>query len=179
MLNVVWALTVNNILWMAVWNMTLRSAVHTFQSLIEICSLHFERKCYYVSIKSDGITSIKNKNLPWGCLEHATHSELQTFPTWTPPLHLHRHPRAKYLSALCLLLCNLKYRKYKQLSDMLRYIKYTVRRAEQCSETGDSGFMGHHPVSFGWWFTTLQRNVVPSSSSVQGPLLHGSWSLEY
>jgi len=144
--------------------MTVHSAVHRFQSLIGICSLHFERKCYYnVSIRSDSITSIKNKNLPWGCPEHATHSELQTFPTWTPPLHLHRHPRAKYLSALYLLLCNLKYRKYKQLSDMLRYIKYTVQSAEQCSENGDSGFMGHHPVSFGWWFTPLQRNVVPSS----------------
>jgi hypothetical protein len=79
---------------------------------------------------------------------------------------------------LCLLLGNLKYRKYKQLSNMLRYIKYTVQSAEQCSENGDSGFMGHHPVSFGWWFTPLQRNVVPSSSSVQGPLLHESWSLE-
>jgi hypothetical protein len=258
MLYVVWALTVNSIMWMTVWDMTVHSAVHRIHSLIGICSLHFEEKCYYVSISSEGITSIKDKNLPWGCLEHtthselhtftiwtryslraahipnmnmlptqscrhskhenathselhtfpiwthyslgaahipnmntlltqscthsqhehATHSELLTFPTWTPSLHLHKHPHAKYLSALYLLLGNLKYRKYKQLSDMLRYMKYTDQRAEQCSENGDSGFMRHHPVSFGWWFTTLQRNVVLSSSSFLGPLLHGSWSLE-
>jgi hypothetical protein len=83
MLYVVWALTVNSIMWMTVWDMTLLSAVPRIHSLIGICSLHFERKCYYVSIKSEGITSIKDKNLPWGCLEHTTHSELHTFQTWT------------------------------------------------------------------------------------------------
>jgi hypothetical protein len=120
----------------------------------------------------------KNRNLPWGCPKHATHSELKSFPTWTPPLHRHKRPQSKYLSALYLLLCNLKHRKYKQLSDMLRNIKYTVHRAQQCNGIGDSGFMGCHPVSFGRWCSTLQRKVVPSSSWVWGSLLHGSWSLE-
>jgi hypothetical protein len=157
MLYVVWALTVNNIMCMVVQDMTLHSAVHRFQSLVGTWSLHFERKklvcihqtrCHHVH---------KDKNLPWDCLEHATHSELQTFPTWTPTLHLHKRPRAKYLSALYLLLCNLKYRKYLQLSDVLRNMKYTAQRAEQCSETGGLNFMGHDPVSFGRWFSALQR----------------------
>jgi len=138
----------------------------------------FWKKSYYVSIRPDGITFIQNKNLPWDYLQYATHSELQTFLTWTPPLHLHIHPHAKYLSALYLLLCNLKHRKYRKLSDLLRNIKYTVHSEEQCKGTGDLGFMGRHSVSFGQWFTTLQLNVVPSSSCVRGPLLYGSRSLE-
>ena len=64
MLHVVWALTVTDILCMAVWDMTLHSAVHRFQSLIEICSLHFENRNYYVSIRPDGITSIKTEIFP-------------------------------------------------------------------------------------------------------------------
>ena len=158
--------------------MTLRSAVNRFQSLIGICSLHFERKLLLCIHQTRWHHIHKDRNLPSDCLQHATHSELKSFPTWTPPLHLHKRPHAKYLSALYLLLCNLKHRKYKQLSDMLRNMKYTIKRAEQCSETGGSGFMGCDPVSFGQWFPTLQRNVVPSSSRVWSPLLHGSWSLE-
>jgi hypothetical protein len=62
---------------------------------------------------------------------------------------------------------------------MLRNMNYTLSKAQQCSETGDSGFMGpDYSMSFSRWFPTLQRNVVPSSSRVKGLLLHGSWSLK-